>query len=129
MGFFSSGLFPKLFFILFGVVVIIIAAQVIRGIAQWHRNNQSPQLTVPARVMTKRTSVSHHQTPMAGDATGAHGYMTTRSAACYVAFQFSDGERLELRVPEAEYGLLAEGDAGQLSYQGTRYLSFERTVL
>ena len=129
MGFFSNGLFPILFSVIFGVVVVIIAAQVIRGIAQWHRNNQSPQLTVPARVMSKRTSVSHHQTPMAGDATGAHGYMTTSSSTCCVTFQLSDGERMELHVPESEFGMLVEGDAGQLSYQGTRYLSFERTVL
>ena len=129
MGFFSNGLFPILFSVIFGVVVVIIAAQVIRSVAQWHRNNQSPQLTVPARVMTKRTSVSHHQTPMAGDATGAHGYMTTSSSTCYITFQLNSGERMELQVPESEFGMLVEGDVGQLTYQGTRYLSFERTVL
>ena len=129
MGFFSGGLFPTLFSVIFGAVIVIIAAQVIRTVARWHRNNQSPQRTVPARVMAKRTSVSHHQSPMAGDATGAHGYMTTSSSACYVTFQFSDGERMELQVPKSEFGMLVEGDAGQFSYQGTRYLSFERTVL
>ena len=28
--------------------------------------------------------------------------------------------------PGLEYGMLAEGDAGRLTFQGTRYLSFER---
>ncbi|MBS7238901.1 MAG: DUF2500 family protein, partial [Acetatifactor sp.] len=28
-----------------------------------------------------------------------------------------------------EYGMLAEGDCGKLSFQGTRYLSFERSKI
>ena len=38
------------------------------------------------------------------------------------------GDRMELRVSGREYGLLAEGDRGQLTFQGTRYLSFVRSV-
>ena len=34
---------------------------------------------------------------------------------------------MELQVDDAEYGMLAEGDTGRLSFQGTRYLGFERT--
>lgn len=33
---------------------------------------------------------------------------------------------MELRVPSHEFGLLVEGDAGKLTFQGTRYISFER---
>jgi len=29
-------------------------------------------------------------------------------------------------VPRSEFGLLVEGDEGVLSFQGTRYLGFER---
>ena len=39
---------------------------------------------------------------------------------------FLIGDRLELRLPGREYGLLTEGDTGLLTFQGTRYLSFER---
>jgi hypothetical protein len=33
---------------------------------------------------------------------------------------------MELRVDGEEYGLLVEGDQGLLTFQGTRYLGFER---
>ena len=33
---------------------------------------------------------------------------------------------MELKVPRGEFGLLVEGDEGVLSFQGTRYLGFER---
>ena len=33
---------------------------------------------------------------------------------------------MELAVTGEEYGLLAEGDEGSLSFQGTRYKGFER---
>ena len=35
-------------------------------------------------------------------------------------------KRMELSVTGREYGMLSEGDAGRLSFQGTRYLGFER---
>ena len=35
-------------------------------------------------------------------------------------------DRMELRLSGTEYGQLAEGDTGRLSFQGTRYLGFER---
>ena len=41
-------------------------------------------------------------------------------------FEFESGDRLELMVDGSEYGLLAEGDCGMLSFQGTRYLGFVR---
>ena len=36
------------------------------------------------------------------------------------------GDRMELEVPDMEYGLLVEGDRGRLTFQGTRFLGFER---
>lgn len=57
-----------------------------------------------------------------GVLTGAHGYHTTY----YVTFQVDSGDRMELSVSGSEYGMLVDGDRGKLSFQGTRYLSFER---
>ncbi|MBQ4627771.1 MAG: DUF2500 domain-containing protein, partial [Clostridia bacterium] len=48
------------------------------------------------------------------------------STTYYATFQFESGDRLELAVPSSEYGMLVEGDKGKLSFQGTRFLSFER---
>jgi len=77
-------------------------------------------------VVAKRADVSHHHHENAGDTTGAHGYHTTTSTTYYVTFQVESGDRMELSVNGGEYGMLLEGDHGKLSFQGTRYLGFER---
>ena len=98
----------------------------VKGIGQWNKNNHSPRLTVDARVVAKRMDVTHHHHPNAGDATGAHGYSATSSTSYYATFEVESGDRMELALSGGEYGLLAEGDRGRLSFQGTRYLGFER---
>ena len=114
-------LFPFFFFAVFGMVLIVFVVTLVRGIGEWHKNNNSPRLTVPARVVSKRTSVSrgHHHS--------ANGHMHTTSSTWYYAtFEVESGDRMELGVSGSEYGMLAEGDSGKLTFQGTRYLSFER---
>lgn len=59
-------------------------------------------------------------------AAGAHGYSTSSSTWYYVTFQVESGDRREFSVTGSEYGMLAEGDTGKRSFQGTRYLAFER---
>ena len=55
-----------------------------------------------------------------------HSPHVTSSTTYYATFQVESGDRMELRLSGAEYGMLAEGDRGRLTFQGTRYLSFER---
>lgn len=112
--------------IMFIVVLGIIIATVIQGISTWHKNNNSPRLTVPAVIVAKRESITHHQHPNAGDVSGAHGFHITTSTTYYVTFQVESGDRMEFPVSGSEYGMLAEGDTGKLMFQGTRYLAFER---
>lgn len=124
---FFSGVFPVIFLLIFVLVIGALIVTFVKGIGQWNRNNHSPRLTVPAAVVVKRTDVSHHQHANAGDASGAHGFHTTTSTTYYVTFQVESGDRMEFLVPGSEYGMLAEGDRGSLSFQGTRYLGFTRT--
>ena len=116
---------------MFAVVFVLVIASFIitigKGVSTWNKNNHSPRLTVTAMVTSKRTDVSHHSHGMAGDMTGAHGYTTTSSTAYYVTFQVESGDRMEFSVRGTEYGMLAEGDMGRLSFQGTRYRAFERS--
>ena len=49
------------------------------------------------------------------------------STSYYVTFQVESGDRMEFAVTGAEYGLLIEGDQGALTFQGTRYLGFQRS--
>ena len=95
-------MFPIIFVMVFGMIIF----QFVTGIGTWHKNNQSPRLSVSATIVAKRENITHH--------------------SYYVTFQVESGDRMELPVSGREYGMLAEGDIGKLTFQGTRYLSFER---
>lgn len=114
---FMSAVFPFIFFTIFGIIIITFIVIGIKGVSTWHTNNNSPFLTVPAKVVTKRNHTSHH----------SHNDHTSSSTSYYVTFEFESGDRLELYVSSSEYGYLVEGDVGKLSFQGTRYKGFERT--
>lgn len=75
-------------------------------------------------VVSRRAKVSHHRHTNAGDAGGGHH--TTSSTWYYVTFQFASGDRMEFPVDGSEYGMQVEGDEGELTFQGTRYLGVER---
>lgn len=121
-GFGGFGMFQVMFTIVFllctGTFVVIL----VKGISEWNKNNHSPRLTVPASIVAKRTNVSRHRH---GGANGHHHHHT--STTYYVTFQVESGDRMEFHITGQEYGLLVEGDKGNLSFQGTRYLGFERT--
>lgn len=119
-------LFPILFGIVFFLVIGMFIVTAVRGLRTWSKNNNSPRLTVSAVIVAKRMDVSHHHHTNAGNITGAHGQHVSTSTSYYATFQVESGDRMEFSVSGAEYGLLAEGDHGKLSFQGTRYLSFER---
>ena len=126
--FFSSA-FPILFIVVFLLVLGVIAATVIRSVGEWHKNNNSPRIVVDAEVVTKREDVSRSSMPVAGDATGAHGFHSTSSTTYYVTFEVRGGDRLEFSVDGSEYGQLVEGDRGELTFQGTRYIGFVRSQI
>ena len=119
MGFglnFGFGMFGVMFTLMFILVFGFFIVTIVRGIGQWNKNNNSPRLTVAATVVSKRTNVSHHH----------HDHHTHHSTSYYVTFQVDSGDRMELHMSGQEYGMLVEGDKGNLSFQGTRYLGFER---
>ena len=122
-GFGGVGLFDIMFSLVFLVVIGTFVVIAVKGISQWNKNNHSPRLTVPATVVTKRTNVSRHHH---GGANGHHHHHT--STTYYVTFQVESGDRMELCVTGEEYGLLIEGDRGDLTFQGTRYLGFARAL-
>lgn len=112
------------FIVLIGFIIVLtsIVITILKNIATWNKNNHSPQLTVFATLVSKRTH--YRKRANANDVTGVHGHHTI--STYYVTFQFESGDRMEFSVDGSEYGLLAEGDTGNLCFQGTRYLSFKR---
>jgi hypothetical protein len=109
-----------LIFLFVGMFVLVGSAilfQIVRGIVQWAHNNRQPVLSEPAQVVAKRT-----------DTSGSVGHSTGGSVSTwyYVTFELASGERREMGVRGRDYGSLAEGDEGTLTYQGTRYKGFAR---
>lgn len=113
MGFFEY-LFPLFFFLIFFLTMGVVVASLFRSVRQWKHNNASPVLTVEAQVVSRRTN--YHR--------GSKNHMG--HTTYYVTFQVESGDRMELCLSGEEYGMLVEGDRGSLTFQGTRYLGFER---
>ena len=96
--------------IFIAIIFIIIIYNIISSGVKGIKNNNSPLLTVPAEVVSKRIHVQGNQS----------------HTTYYATFEVQSGDRMELSVDGTEYGMLVEQDLGLLSFQGTRYISFER---
>lgn len=113
--------------IIFIIVIASFIVMIVKGIGTWNKNNNSPKLVVDDTVISKRTKVSNSNHANAGDITGAHGYSSSSSTSYYITFEVESGDRMEFSVSGSDYGMLAQGDYGKLSFQGTRYLGFARS--
>jgi hypothetical protein len=102
--------FSAIFILIIGVFLFII----VKGLSTWMSNNAAAVRTDACRIVSKRTRVSGGS----GDSSASTWY--------YITFEFDDGQRMELQVRGSEYGLIAEGDTGEVTYQGTRYHEFRR---
>ena len=107
-------LFFGMFFLTFGMVIYT----VIKSVGQWNKNNRSPKLTVDATAVAKRTEFFRRRS--------AGTRIRHTVTMYYVTFQVESGDRFELSVDGAEFGLIVEGDRGKLTFQGTRFLGFDR---
>ena len=118
---FLFDIIPVMVCLIFLFVIGFLIFQAVAGFKQWNKNEYLPRLTVPATVVAKRTNVSRHHHSHPG-----HAGHVSSSTSYYATFQFASGDRLELHVSGYEYGMLVEGDQGELTFQGTRYLGFQR---
>lgn len=107
--------------IMFVILFILFIFQLINGLSQWKKNEESPRLAVPAVVKSKRTKVTGHV-----HTNEQHISSQSSSTAYYITFEFEGGDRFEFHLSGKEFGMLAEGDSGTLTFQGTRYLGFAR---
>ena len=105
------GIFPILFLGVFGLVFGMIVSTLVKSSRENRSNSNSPRITADAQVVAKRTKVW-----------GDHSH-----TVYFATFQFLSGDRLELEIPHSRFGYLVEGDKGKLTFQGTRFLEFERT--
>ena len=121
----SGGGMPPLMIALIAIFAVILLGTLGRALFIWIRNNNSPRQTVEARVVTKGMKVQGFGRTMASRNT-VTGMGSSTYTRYFVTFEREQGSRLELGVKDGEYGMLAEGDVGMLTYQGTRYVGFEQ---
>ena len=117
MPFFFQYIFPVFFGLAMVAFFVTFFFVIGKNIRENVKNNHSPRLTIDARVVTKRMQNGYYD--------GNHRHMSQY----YATFEVESGDRMELSMTGEEYGLLAEGDIGKLSFQGTRYLGFVRNGL
>lgn len=100
----------QLIIILFAILLLFVS--LIKMIKSKGSNRIFPVQSCVVTVVSKRIQ----QTTFAGD--GVTKYFST--------FQLENKKRIELQLSGEDYGLLAEGDYGELMYQGNRFINFER---
>jgi hypothetical protein len=108
---------PVLIGIGFVVIVITVVFRAGKGLSEWADNNSKPVLSERAKIVAKRLQTSGHVNSNSGGSVSTWYYAT---------FELPSGDRQEFTIGGKEYGMLAEGDEGTLTYQGTRYHGFER---
>jgi hypothetical protein len=104
--------FVVVFALVLGVIIFVIVKTVGRSVA----NRNAPILSVDARVVAKREETG-----------GGMGDMPAWTHY-YATFEVASGDRMEFQVEGRACGMLAEGDEGKLTFQGTKYLSFVRVA-
>lgn len=98
--------------VMLGIILFVI----IRGFAIWLTNNAAENIQRKCWVVDKRMQVW-----------GGSGD-TSASTSYYITFEFEDKSRKELRVSTAYYGVIVVGDYGELTYQGTRFKEYVRSI-
>lgn len=106
-------IFPIFFMIIFSIVLLTFVSIFIKSLKQRHYNHVSPQLSVNAKLVGRRTSVTHHP-----------DYMS--STRYYLTFEVESGDRLEFETSGELYGMSIEGDYGKLTFKGTELIDFMR---
>lgn len=102
--------FYIVFVLIFCLFLFVFISTIAKSFRKERNNNRSPKLTVDATVVTKRIHVW-----------GDHSH-----TEYFATFQVASGDRMELEIPDNQYGYLVENDHGNLTFQGTRFLTFER---
>lgn len=92
----------------FAFILGAIGYAIVKSLRQKAIDDASPILVVPAKIVAKRTNTW-----------GGSGN-SSASTSYYATFEFDLGDRKEFGVRGTEYGLLAEGDRGELTSQGSR---------
>lgn len=115
----SLDIFSIVFTVITILIICVFIAIVVMAIRKCIKINNSPRLNSQAKVISKRTALSCYA--------NTSNIVNSANSTYYVTFEFDSGDNYELSVTEQEYESLSEGESGIVCFQGTRFLSFERT--
>lgn len=111
-----------LFIVVFIAIVVILIVTILNRAKRNHKNNNSPVLTVGAKIVAKRSDMrNYNHKNSSNDFNNMSSYTDY-----YATFEVQSGDRMEFKIDGSEYGMIIEGDVGDLTFQGTRYIKFER---
>jgi hypothetical protein len=106
--------------VMFGVgitiLVVLLLGGIVFSVSETMSNKRQAVETFRVKVVAKRTLVQGG----VGNAAASTEY--------FVTFEHKGGFREEVPVSGEEYGLIAEGDRGTISRQGTWFKGFERSM-
>ena len=111
-----------LFVVVFMAIVVILIVTIISRAKRTNKNNNSPVLTVGAKLVAKRSDMRNYNHK---NSTNDFNNMSSYTDY-YATFEVQSGDRMEFKIDGSEYGMIIEGDSGNLTFQGTRYMKFER---
>lgn len=116
-------LFMLMFFVIFFLAICTIMFSLISSISEHNKNRKQPIVPTQAKVISKFQDVTNHLTHSQHNNTMSH-----TNTNYYIAFEFSNHERVQFKVSKLEFGKIIEGDVGILTFQGSRFISFERNI-
>ena len=102
-----------MYVIFISLFVGIVGFPIIYWGVRWIKNNRSPVLTEHAMVLSMQLSVQNTY--------------DRNDRFRFVYFRSQSFTSKELHMSLEQYAMLHEGDWGELSYQGTRFLGFKMT--
>lgn len=90
--------------VIFLIIIVIICMADANTIVCWFKNNRAPVHSMCASVLTKEINENKY----------------------YVCFGLEDGQMKRFSIDYYAYISLKEGEKGILTYQGTRFIRYDR---
>ena len=103
--------------ILVGIVGVILIVVIVRRTVFKLKPGQ-PQQSVPARVVSKQTTLEQDRK--------ADGQVLKSTVHYYVTFALEDGSQSEYEMSQRLYESYNKGDSGQLTVKGLRFMNFAK---
>ena len=108
--------FIVIFTSVFGFIIVAVTLQ-------WIRDKRSPRVVTMVTIADKPIKKQRVRSRLNS---AAPGYSVHYMNIYYVVFDLEGGEHLKLQLSKVKYNKLKKGTAGKLTFQGKRYIDFQK---